>query len=196
MQLKSAPSDSPAADQNIRGVALLLKDDPAQAVTAFRKALELDPALIQARFNLGVALLRTKNLIEARQELNRVYKDAEPLRPFAAFYLGIVEMRSGKAAAAADWLEKCVATDPENADALLLLGRVREGQGDFQAAGRAYKDFLRLRPDSPAGHLRFGMAAFRSGKIDTAKRYLQHAIDLAPSSLEAAEARKFLVIWQ
>ena len=44
--------------------------------------------------------------------------------------------------------------------------------------------------------LRFGLAAQKSGSIDTAKQYLTRVIAAAPDSTDAATARKFLVMWE
>jgi TolA-binding protein len=44
--------------------------------------------------------------------------------------------------------------------------------------------------------LRFGLAAQKSGRADVAKKYLQAVVAKAPDSLDAVEARKYLVLWE
>jgi Tfp pilus assembly protein PilF len=194
-ELRKAPSGVASADENVRGVALLMKNDLPPAVAAFRRALAADASFAHARFNLGVALIRLKDYGAARRELTSVASASPELANLAALHLGLLELRSGDAAAAAPWLDQVVAAEPDNADAHFHRGVAHESAGDLQAAGRSYRQFLQLRPDSAAGHLRFGVSALRAGKAETAKRYLRHAIELAPGSPEAAEAQKFLVIW-
>jgi Tfp pilus assembly protein PilF len=195
VELRKGPSDSPAADENIRGIAFLMQNDLSQAMAAFRRALDLDPSFAHARFNLGVLMIRQKDYAGARRELEAAAAGAPALALSAALHLGIAELGAGNLPQASSWLERVLAEEPDHADAHFHLGLVREAEGDLQAAGRAYRAFLQLRPESASGHLRFGVAALRSGKIETAKRYFRHTAELAPGSIEAAEAQKFLVIW-
>lgn len=73
---------------------------------------------------------------------------------------------------------------------------LRENRGELQGAGRAYLAYLERHPQSVVALLRFGLAAQKSGQIETAKTYLGRVIAAAPRSLEAAEARKYLVMWE
>ena len=73
---------------------------------------------------------------------------------------------------------------------------LRERRGELQGAGRAYFDYLKKHPDSIVAKLRFGISAHAAGRTDVAKSYLRQVVDAAPQSPEAAEARKFLVMWE
>ena len=44
--------------------------------------------------------------------------------------------------------------------------------------------------------LRFALTAQRAGFSEVARKYLQQVVAAAPSSSEAEEARKFLVMWE
>jgi Flp pilus assembly protein TadD len=176
-------------------VASLAAGNAAAAVNALREAVRLQPSLIPARFNLGVALLVSGDLAGARIEFNAAMAAEPELRAQCLYHLGLVDERAGNPAAAAQWFEKAVAADPSMSDAILHLGVAREQLGDLQGAGRAYKQYLQFNPQSTVALLRFGVSAQRSGRIETARRYLEHVIQLVPQSVEAAEARKFLVMW-
>ena len=56
--------------------------------------------------------------------------------------------------------------------------------------------YLERHPDSTAALLRFGICAQRADRIELARTYLKRVIALAPDSTDAAEARKFLVMWE
>ncbi|HEX8154346.1 MAG TPA: tetratricopeptide repeat protein, partial [Thermoanaerobaculia bacterium] len=94
------------------------------------------------------------------------------------------------------WLVRALELDPSFDAALLYVGTLRERRGELQLAGRAYLEYLRKHPDSLVAALRFGISAQRAGRADVARKYLQQVIDKAPQSAEAAEARKFLVMWE
>jgi TolA-binding protein len=94
------------------------------------------------------------------------------------------------------WLERALTLDPSNDDARLMLGTVRECEGDLQTAGRLYLDYLKRHPDSVAAMLRLGVTAHRAGRDDVARNWLQRVVTAAPNSDEAVEARKFLVLME
>jgi tetratricopeptide (TPR) repeat protein len=198
-QLEGAKSSgaSPAATENLRGLALMLKGDLTNALASFDRALQLDPGLGEARLNRAIALLRSQAFAKASTDLERLAADeSSSLRGEAAYHNAIALDRLGRTADAASWLERALKIDPALDAALLYLGMLRERQGDLQRAGRAYLDYLEAHPDSRVALLRFGVSAQRAGRPEVAKSYLQRVIALGPRSPEAVEAQKYLVMWE
>ncbi|HEU4888106.1 MAG TPA: tetratricopeptide repeat protein [Thermoanaerobaculia bacterium] len=198
-QLEGAKTSGaePAEVENVRGLALLLEGHTAKALESFDKALTLQPALLAARFNRALALLRNGEYANAAADLEKVYADEHTaLRADAAYHLGIAYDRLGRAPEAETWLDRALKLDAKLDAALLYTGLLRERRGDLQGAGRAYLDYLERYPQSAPALLRFGISAQKAGRIDVAKQYLQRAIAAAPTSDEAIEARKFLVMWE
>lgn len=188
---------SPAEVENLRGLALLLEGEVAKAITSFNHALEHEPNLEAARFNRGIAFLRNKENAKAVADLEKIYAiENSTLRGDAAYHLGIALDRLGRAAEAETYLDRALKLEERLDAALLYIGTLRERRGDHQGAGRAYYEYLGKHPESTTAMLRFGMAAHKAGRGDVAKTYLQKVIDAAPRSAEAAEARKFLVMWE
>ena len=188
---------SPAEVENLRGLALLLDGDVAKALTSFHRALELQPNLEAARFNRALAFLRSNDSAKAVADLEKIYAiENSALRGDAAYHLGIALDRLGRTAEAETYLDRALKLDDRLDAALLYIGTLRERRGDLQGAGRAYYEYLGKHPESTTAMLRFGMSAHKSGRGDVAKTYLQKVIDAAPRSAEAAEARKFLVLWE
>lgn len=197
-QLDGAQSGdaSPAATENTRGLALLLKGQAAQALASFDRALAAQPALSEARLNRGLALLRLNRFAEASAELQRAFADeTSPVRADAAYYNAVALDRLGRARDAETWLDRTLALDERLDAALLYSGMLRERRGDLQGAGRAYLRYLESHPDSVVALLRFGVSAQKNGNPEVARSYLKRVIELSPSSSEATEARKFLVLW-
>jgi tetratricopeptide (TPR) repeat protein len=167
-----------------------------EAIASFDRALALDATLGEARLNRGVAYLRKGDAAKAAAEFAKLAADeSSPLRADAAYHQAIALDRLGRAADAEASLEKAQRLDPSLDAALLYAGALRERRADWQGAGRAYLDYLKVHPDSVAALLRFGVSAQKAGRFDVAKSYLQRVIALSPDTAEAIEARKFLVLW-
>lgn len=175
----------------------MMDGDAKGALAAFDRALAADPALEPARLNRAVALLRMNDPAGAIVELARVWaNEASPFRAQAAYHHGIALDRMGRPAEAETWLARAVELDPKLDAALLYTGLLRERRGDLDGAARAYLDYLKVHPQSTAAMLRLGVAAQKAGRLEVAKLYLKRLLDADPSAAEAAEARKFLVMWE
>jgi tetratricopeptide (TPR) repeat protein len=198
-QLEGAKTSgaAPADVENVRGLALLLKGDLKSAMASFDKALQFNANLSEARLNRAIARMRMNDAASASKDFEAVFNDENsPVRADAAYHNAIALDRLGRAADAETWLDRALTLDPSLDAALLYTGMLRERRGDLQAAGRAYLDYMKKHPDSPTALLRFALSAQKSGSIETAKKYLQRVLDVAPNSAEALEARKYLVMWE
>lgn len=189
--------ESPAAIENLRGFALMMKGENAKALTAFDAALKLDSSLPEPRFNRAIVQLRLGQHAKASADFEKIYADPHsPLRADAAYHNGIALDRLGRPADAETFLDRALKLDPKLDAALLYIATLRERRGDLQGAGRAYLEYLKSHPDSPVALLRFGISAQRNGNPETAVSYLRRVLAVAPNSPEAVEARKFLVMWE
>ncbi|MBV6653641.1 MAG: SDR family NAD(P)-dependent oxidoreductase [Mameliella sp.] len=77
--------------------------------------------------------------------------------------------------------------DPENTDALFLLGELEELEGDFVAARQHYNQLLEVDQDYPNVYYRLGMitAAHFEDERPLAARYFKHAAKLDRSNYDA-----------
>ena len=151
----------------------------------------------EAHLNRGVAFLRLGDYVHASRDFETIWNDPKSaLRARAAYHDALAMDALHRASDAETWIKRALDSDPSLDDALLYSAVLRERRGDFEGAGKAYKSFLERHPDSVVAMLRFALTAQRAGFADTARAYLQKVIDAAPSSPEAEEARKFLVMWE
>ncbi|GAB4122675.1 MAG: putative 2OG-Fe(II) oxygenase [Rhodothalassiaceae bacterium] len=101
---------------------------------------------------------------------------------FAAGLRRAMEMaRSGELVPASDELQRLLATDPDHADALQLLGLVRRRQGAIQEAIRLFETSLARNPAQPHVENNLGNALIDQGDRETGCAAYRRAIALAPS---------------
>jgi tetratricopeptide (TPR) repeat protein len=186
-----------AANENLRGLALMLSGDPKKAIDVFDRAIASDPALLEARFNRGVALLKLGQNAQAAAAFEKIALDEHNLlRASAAYHNAVALDRLGRTADALVWADRALALDNNFDAAMLLSASLSERRNDIETAARGYLAYLRRHPQSTAAMLRMGVCAQRANRLDVAAAYLKRVIEAAPNSTEAAEARKFLLMWQ
>ena len=192
-----AAGSSTAANENMRGLAMMLTGDPKGAIAVFDAALAADPSMIEARFNRAVAQLKLGQNAKASAEFEKIaFDEHNLLRATAAYHDALALDRMNRPADALLWADRALALDNDFDAAYLLSGALHERAGQVEAAARSYHTYLERHPDSTAALLRFGICAQRANRLELARTYLQKVITLAPESTDADEARKFLVMWE
>jgi tetratricopeptide (TPR) repeat protein len=116
---------------------------PDQARDAYRRALELNPALADAHVNLG-RLLQEAGAAAAAVEQYRSALDTEPHHATAAYNLGIALEDLGRRQDAIAAYTQALSADPGFADAHYNLARLYEKTGRKQAALRHLAQYKRL----------------------------------------------------
>jgi Flp pilus assembly protein TadD len=75
-----------------------------------------------------------------------------------------------------------VAIDPFDADAQAVVGRLALERNDSEAAIRAFRTVLALRPvDRAAAHTDLAESYLRNGRRDDARKQTLAALEIAPS---------------
>jgi tetratricopeptide (TPR) repeat protein len=185
------------SNENLRGLALMLSGDVKKAMQVFDALIAADPTAIEARFNRAVALLKLGENAKASAEFEKIALDEHNLlRATAAYHKALALDRLGRLGEAQTWADRAIALDNGFDAAMLLAGTISERRGELEAAARSYLAYLRRHPDSTAALLRLGICAHRANRLDVAGTYLKRVIAAAPNSAEAAEARKFLIMWE
>ncbi len=77
-----------------------------------------------------------------------------------------------------------LAVEPENTDALQLLGVLRHQQGDSNEAIRLIKKALKRDPDSPQCHHNLASVFNALGRLDEAEKHFRKAVRLDPDEAE------------
>lgn len=192
-----AAGSSTAANENMRGLAMMLTGDSKGALAVFDAVAAANPSMVEARFNRAVALLKLGENAKASAEFEKIaYDEHNLLRATAAYHDALALDRMNRTGDALVWADRALSLDNNFDAAMLLGGALHERAGQIETAARSYHNYLERHPDSTAALLRFGICAQRVGRVELARTYLHKVIKLAPESTDAAEARKFLVMWE
>ena len=195
--VEKEPSNIAAYDCVLRGREIMLGKDKnretfVEAVTYFKKALELDANYSQAYASLGFAHMfdyqnrwsddPDKSLKLAREYAQKAIDNDpnEPLAHGAAALTAIFEKDFDRAQAEVD---RTLALNPSSALAHNLLGTIRSYSGRPLEAIPAIEQAMRLDPAFRPQFLHFlGIAYLLAGKYETAAAMLRQRILLVPNT--------------
>lgn len=141
-QAKQEEAGQSAQDWYELGFALEVCS-PQEARDAYRRAIELEPAHVDAHVNLG-RLLHEAGELAAAETHYRLALAADERSSLAAFNLGVVLEDEGHAAEAMASYQRALELDPQYADAHFNLARLYEKSGKPMAALRHLRTYQKL----------------------------------------------------
>ena len=112
-----------------------LQGQTAQAVTSFKRALEIDPEMFQSYNDLGVVYFKNKDYRQAETSFSAALR-LRPDTPIARFNLGLCYAREERYSDATRELERAIQLMPRDAYALYELGLAYENLGRLEEAKR------------------------------------------------------------
>lgn len=127
-----------------RGYELIQQQRYDQAATEFRRALEIEPNLPRARYQLAIALFAEGERDESARQFDVVRREAPDNRG-AIYFLGRLRLLEGDNDGAIRFFQQ-IAADPPIPDTGFYLGCALLGSGDTQGAIAALQ---RAAADSP-----------------------------------------------
>jgi adenylate cyclase len=156
------------------------------ALTAARKALELDADLAEAHASLGLALSLGGKCEEAEQAFQRAIEIAPKL--FEAYYYRARSCRAdGKLANAAKYFEKAHEVRPEEYEAAILCAGTYRGlecedevKRWFEIGLAAVEKHLEHHTQEARGWYFGAHALHELGDVDKARQWNERAMQLAP----------------
>jgi tetratricopeptide (TPR) repeat protein len=108
---------------NLRGLLSLLADDPARAIRAFQRAVEIDPEHVDAHRNLALVAIRFRDFDRAQRSLERVLAQPEAQADVEVWLaLGVTRRGLGDLDAAAAAYRRAIEIAPEDPRPWFNLG--------------------------------------------------------------------------
>jgi len=176
--IRRATAVRPAATYyNSLGAVLIELGQADEALTAFDKAIELQPDYAEAHNNRGNALLkqrRGERAIAAYQAAIRIKPDYAQAYSNLAHSLHL----QGAWTAAAEACRKAISLAPQSAEAHHNLGMILAVQGQYAQAVAELQRAIELRPQFPAACNSLGNAYKGLGDLTAAEEAYRNAIAL------------------
>ncbi|HKG59594.1 MAG TPA: FG-GAP-like repeat-containing protein [Pyrinomonadaceae bacterium] len=148
---------------NNLGVALLEQFKHKEAADAFRRALQLDPGLVLARINLGIALFNIPDLPAAQKELQAAIV-AAPIAPQPHYLLGLAAKTQNKPEEAIAAFQKVLRVDPNDVGANVNLGQLYSQQRKYPEAIAALRLAVAAEPYNATALYNLGTSLIRAGQ--------------------------------
>jgi tetratricopeptide (TPR) repeat protein len=147
MAFASRPKVDPAIEaENWFQQGLALEETGApivEAIAAYEKAIELNPAAAGALVNLGTIFFRDRKLKKAEGCYQKAIT-ADPHYPLAHFNLANLYDEFGRAEPAKKHYKEAIRLDPKYADAFFNLALISEQEGETMSAIGYWKAYLKL----------------------------------------------------
>lgn len=185
----------------------------ADAITNFKKALQLKPRLRGANLFIGVAEFRSNQLDSAILALKKETA-ASPKDATAWMWLGVVQLEKGDGPGAAAALDKAAELSPDNVDILYHRGRahllvsnqsyakmfeadpkswrVRQLLAEANASAERHLDAIaeyelaiKLAPNQPRLHEELGTQYRLAGKLPEAEQAYLKELEIDPQNVTA-----------
>ena len=116
------------------------------AIAEFKRVLELEPDLPEARLNLGLAYQAAGDYRLAASELSRVAKQRPDLMA-ANLFLGISYLKLGSPEKAVAPLSRAVSIDPADREARRALANAELAQGEYGEAAAQFRTLAATQSD-------------------------------------------------
>lgn len=191
---KDLAESSPDEPKVFYYLALAQKNlgDSDAAIESYEKAVSLDPALMDAHINLGLALLEKGDPARAESEL-RIYLENSPEAADAHFNYALVQEALGDLDKAKAHYEKAAALAPEDFAPLLGLGDAAKKSGETEAALDYYRKARAAAPEAAEPVFAEGEMLLEMKQLPKACETFMTLPGLSPESLPwAVEAGKRL----
>jgi tetratricopeptide (TPR) repeat protein len=146
-----ADSQQPLVPQVGHHLALVLREQGKvdECAIWLQRVLSTTPGYHAARFELAAYQMDHGDLERALENF-RLFIEAVPDDPDGLKNAGLLAMRLGQWREAEDWLDRCLARQPDDVDAQLARANVAREAGDMKRAEaiyrRLFKDEIPLRP--------------------------------------------------
>lgn len=146
--------------------------DAEKAITAFERAVQLEPANPDAHLNLSNALLlagRSEAAIRSGRKVLELNKDSAA----ALYVIGCAHLRLGQSEEALKALQQSQFIDGSVSAVSFQIGRAHQALGRWEDAATAFTETISLEPEHAAAHYVLSQALIRLGQSEAAQEELK-----------------------
>jgi tetratricopeptide (TPR) repeat protein len=152
----SAQQSDQEVEQHFRqGKQALQQSEFAGAADEFKKVLALDPTLVEAEVNLGLAYQGLSDYASAVHHLTKALKE-RPNLPGPTLIVGLDYLKLGAPEKAIPFLERSVKLDPSNGYAREALASSYLSQENFRKAADQFRQIAGTNPDKAGAWFKLG----------------------------------------
>ena len=175
------PADSRAQQKFELGFSLARQGKNAEAVDAFREALQLNPDLAEAHFSLGVLLARQgkQSYSEAMQHFLQVLR-LNPRDVDALVNVSNLLEAEGDLTASVTTMQKAVGFATDKTRLYLMLAQKQDKAGQYSDAVESFRETLKSGHPAPEARFGLGMALKHLRKFDEAIPEFEAVLRLNP----------------
>lgn len=162
-----------------------LQRDAAGARQAHQQAANASPVRSLRRVEYAKFLFRSGDAAGAKQNLEEIIRQAPDYLP-ASLSLAEMALAEKRFPEANGLIDRVLARDVSNLEALLLRGRTRLAMGEPDRAADEFEKLAINFPKLPVAHFELGRARAAAGDTARAIESLNQAVLLAPGNTDAA----------
>lgn len=163
------------------GVKLSGEGNPSGAVVLFKNALEKDPNYFEARYQLGVAYLKTSKFQKAENEFQKVLLQ-DPKNPEVLIQLAEIYLNTNRADQAVAEIEKYLSTASKTSKALDLMGRAQAQAGNAAKSEALFREAMALNPGDLDPALGLAQLLGSGNRFDEARSVLEDLVQKFPEN--------------
>ena len=164
------------------GFALLEQQRVEEAVGFLQNAVRLDPSLEFAFLNLGKALA----MLGKGKEADEAFEKSFNLNPERKMLAHATEhQKAGRIEEATELSRKILRQNPNNVDALRLLGAMAASQSRFDEAERRFRRAITLAPDFVRAIIDLGRILKEQNRYEEAIECFKKANRLEPANVQS-----------
>ena len=164
-------------------MAYIEQGDLEQAVSHYKKVLQIDPNYAAANHSLGLIFMEQGKHDQAAEHFKKEIhiKPNYPHIHISTHYnLGMILMQQRDLDAAKVHYKKILRINPNYADAYYHLGNILAQQGNMAQAKLYYEQTLRIEPDYAGAYYYLGNILMEQGNMTQAKLYYEQALRIEP----------------
>jgi Tfp pilus assembly protein PilF len=194
-QFKKAIKEDPRNPYAYKGLGLTYTQlgKLSDAISALRKALELNPYYVDVRNDLGTALVLSGKRAEGKAEFLAAFNDpTNPTPEISARNLGQAYMEEKNYREAVNWFRTSFTRNPSYSDPYLGFADAVAAMGRPEEAVEPLEVALKQAPGHPPLLLSLGEAYYRTGRFSEARTRLEDAARRDPVGQSGRRARELL----